>query len=214
LSAHSSPHRKKIMKGPIRRHPWLTVVLLLVALLSGADRLGLFGPNRFPSTTEPADDVAKYHKQVFVVAHVVDGDTVDLDVADKASGRTRVRLRGVDTPEVAGSPRGEMYFGPEASAFTKRMALGKRVRVGLVPEDELRDRYDRLLAYLVVEETGQMLNEALLRTGHAYADPRFTHPLKEHFLQAEAEARRSALGLWKNVTPKQYPHWKQKRQGR
>lgn len=81
----------------------------------------------------------------------------------------------------------------------------------LVPARNTRDRYHRLLAYLVMEETGRMLNEALVASGHAYADPRFDHPLRERFRELEAGARQSGLGLWKHVKPAHYPYWKQKR---
>ena len=124
---------------------------------------------------------------------------------------TRVRLLGVDTPEVATEKRKAMYYGAVASAFTKEMVLGQRVRVELAGRNNTRGRYGRLLAYVFVAETGEMLNEALLRNGRAYADPRFAHPRKATFAALEARARQSNTGLWKAVRPEQYPYWKRKR---
>ena len=57
------------------------------------------------------------------VVRVVDGDTLLLDRNE------RVRLIGVDTPETVDPRRPVQRFGKEASAFTKRMAEGRRVRL-------------------------------------------------------------------------------------
>lgn len=42
------------------------------------------------------------------------------------------------------------YFGEEAAAFTKRMVEGKRVR--LEYDWERKDKYDRTLAYVYLED--------------------------------------------------------------
>jgi micrococcal nuclease len=54
---------------------------------------------------------------------VVDGDTLMLGTGE------RVRLIGVDTPETKRPNTPVEYFGKEASAFTKRLAEGKRIRL-------------------------------------------------------------------------------------
>ena len=46
-----------------------------------------------------ASDSKKYHGNSFNVIKVVDGDTIDIDVADGGKSFTRIRLWGVDTPE-------------------------------------------------------------------------------------------------------------------
>src|SRR5438477_10154246 len=59
------------------------------------------------------------------VTHVVDGDTL---LARFADGRVeKVRLLGVDTPEVVDPRKPVQCFGPEASAFTKAQLTGRRV---------------------------------------------------------------------------------------
>lgn len=120
------------------------------------------------------------------VAGVVDGDTIVL------AGLGRVRLIGVDTPEVHG--RAECY-GREASAFTKRLLPpGKRVRYRLGVER--RDRYGRLLAYVWLPD-GRMVNRLLAEQG--YAQPLTIPPnvaYAERFAAAARRARRAGRGLW------------------
>lgn len=185
-----------------RRHPaWLAVVLVLL-VVAVADRSGWLGRRR------SAPSPSQYHDQIARVVHVVDGDTLDIDIPDGDRPDTRVRLWGVDTPETVHPKVGTMYYGPEASAFAKETLLGKRVRLELVP-GQVRDRYERVLAYVYLVDSGVMFNELLLETGHAYADPRFDHVWKERFREIEARARRAKVGLWRDVRPEQYPAWKQ-----
>jgi endonuclease YncB( thermonuclease family) len=60
------------------------------------------------------------------VSRVVDGDTID--ISPSVEGRSRVRLIGMDTPEVY---FGTQPYGPEASAFAKRELDGERVGLDL-----------------------------------------------------------------------------------
>jgi micrococcal nuclease len=117
---------------------------------------------------------------------VTDGDTVRL------VGLGRVRLIGIDTPEVFG---GSECFGKEASAFVKGLLPpGRRVRyrVGIEP----RDRYGRLLAYLWLED-GRFLNLMLAERG--YALPLTIPPnvdYADRFVAAARRAREAKRGLW------------------
>jgi micrococcal nuclease len=157
---------------------------------------------------DEGDDYSRYHDKVFRVVDVLDGDTFDIDLPDGEHTTTRIRLWGVDTPEVAGADQGEMYFGPEASAFAKKTLLGQHVRVELSPT-KTRGVYERLLAYVYVEPDGVCFNELLVETGHAYADWRFPHVRKARYKTIEGRAQRQGIGLWANVTPEQYPPWRQ-----
>ncbi|GJM25751.1 MAG: nuclease [Phycisphaerae bacterium] len=158
-------------------------------------------------------DFEVYHNRVFTVVEVADGDTFDIDHPDGAHPDTRIRLWGVDTPEVAGSRDGAMLFGAEASAFAKRMLLGKKVRV-ILSSKRTRDKYNRLLAYVEFAEdgdevrAGESYNEQLVHEGLAYADWRFDHALKLQYKRAERQARRDRVGLWANVTLDDMPAWR------
>jgi micrococcal nuclease len=158
----------------------------------------------------------KYHDQSFRVVHVVDGDTLHIDIQDGGHEATRVRLWGVDTPETGHGNTPEMYFGPEAKQFTKETLDGRTIHLVLA-ETKTRDKYDRLLAYVFLERGGVMFNELLLEEGYAYADRRFPHHYRDQFEVLESRARREKKGLWAGVTFERLPPWRQRmdrREGR
>jgi len=164
-----------------------------------------------PKSEEKAKayDFEKYHKKTFIVINVVDGDTIDIDVADGKSDHSRIRLLGIDTPETKHPEFGVRYFGPEAADFLTNLVLGKAVAVYL-EEERTRGYYGRLLAYVKLPDDG-FLNEVLLNEGFAYADLRFKHSFYNKYKQLEAAARSQKKGLWKEVSREQLPEWLQKR---
>ena len=99
-----------------------------------------------------------------VVERVVDGDTIIVQ------GVGRVRLIGVDTPETVHPRRPVECFGKEASAFTKRLLHGQRVR--LEYDQERTDRYGRTLAYVYLS-SGTFANAEIIRQGYGHAYTRF-----------------------------------------
>ena len=115
----------------------------------------------------------------------MDGDTFEL------GGVGKVRLIGVDTPEVYG---GVECYGREASAYAKRQLAGRRVRYTV--GREARDRYGRLLAYVWLED-GRSFNALLVSGG--YAEPLTIPPNDEYadaFVRLSRRARDRAVGLW------------------
>jgi micrococcal nuclease len=157
-----------------------------------------------------ATDLARYHGGSFPVVRVVDGDTLHLGVADSEDDATKVRLVGVDAPEMGWGGRERMYYAEEATAFARRLAMGQRVTVYLDQQAGSRDRYGRLLAYIQLPD-GRFLNEELLSQGFAYADLRFKHGYYQKYQQLEASARALKEGLWARVKPEQMPAWRQQR---
>lgn len=188
----------------LRRHWPTTLVLVLIALGVVCDRSERFSTSSQRTGASIQTDRDRYHDRGFRVVKVVDGDTLDIDVPDGDKPATRIRLWGVDTPEVKGSPSGEMYFGPEASTFAKELLSGRNVHIVLAPK-KTRGKYGRLLAYVMMERGGAMFNELLLENGFAYADRRFPHPYREQFEAIEKRARRRGAGLWAGVTRDQMP---------
>ena len=95
------------------------------------------------------------------VIRVVDGDTV---IARLGSGAVeKIRLLGVDTPEVVDPRKPVQCFGHAASDFTKAQLTGRRVSLEL--DAEQRDKYGRLLAYVILD--GHRYNDELLERGYA-----------------------------------------------
>ncbi|MFQ5818037.1 MAG: thermonuclease family protein [Terriglobia bacterium] len=169
------PRRRRLALG------WLLLVLALGFLLGRVFQpSGSFRPAPTPSDAWRG------------VEWVVDGDTLVLD------GGERVRLIGVDTPELGSSPRARLPgqpdpFAEEATAFVRTQVAGKRVRLayGQDPTDD----YGRTLAYVYLED-GTFLNAELIRQGYGRAFTRFPFAYREEFRGLEAEARENRRGLW------------------
>jgi len=121
------------------------------------------------------------------VRQVIDGDTLTV------SGIGAVRLIGVDAPEKRGGFREAEPFGEEATAFLKRLAEGKLVR--LEYDGDRKDRYNRTLAYVFLED-GTLVNEAVIRGGWAETYRSFTFRRKPDFQAAERDARAARRGMW------------------
>ncbi|MGH9117096.1 MAG: thermonuclease family protein [Acidimicrobiales bacterium] len=128
-----------------------------------------------------------------VVVEVIDGDTVEVRLAD---GEERVRLLGVDTPETVDPSRPPECFGAEASARTREL-LPTGTVVVLERDLEARDHYGRLLAFVFRRSDHLMINRALLAEG--LATPLAIAPnlaYRAELASVAAEARRAGRGLW------------------
>ncbi|MEW5249476.1 thermonuclease family protein [Microbulbifer discodermiae] len=129
----------------------------------------------------PADELV-------ALREVRDGDTLILQ-----DGR-RVRLIGVNTPELARADAPAQPLAQEAKRFSERF-LGNG-GLELVFDQERYDRYGRLLAH-VYNHRGESLESALLSAGlafHIAIAPNLT--LAECLSQREQRARQRALGVW------------------
>ena len=157
-------------------------LILVVAAIVGALAAG----RSLAPSTDSAEPSTAGGKKAAKVTKNTDGDTLRL------SGIGRVRLIGVDTPEVYG---GVECYGRQASAFTKRvLPSGTRVAYKLGPEP--RDRYGRALAYVWLAD-GRFFNEMLVDRGYAQV---LTIPpnvdYADRFVAAQRRARKAERGLW------------------
>lgn len=123
------------------------------------------------------------------VASVTDGDSLRLVGIERA-----VRLIGADAPESTSVRFGEAEcWGAQAAAYLQDLVDGAKVRVEL-GADPL-DRYDRLLAYVWVDD--QLVNETLIRAGLAYHVPyRPNTRYSKRLATAERAAHGERLGIW------------------
>jgi micrococcal nuclease len=128
--------------------------------------------------------------QEAAVVYVDDGDTIDVRLGDRVE---RVRYIGIDAPEIAHDGVGGERGGAAATELNARFVMGRRV--GLELDQEIRDRYGRLLAYVWVGPV--MVNLEMARQGYARA---LTIPpnvrYRRLFVRAEAEARAAGRGIW------------------
>ena len=162
--------------------------LVLVAVLGYTRRDAPLPPvDSTPASFPPASPTAPQLTAPRQCVRVIDGDTIELE------GGERVRLIGVNTPESVDPRRPVERFGKEASAFTRRLAEGKAVR--LEYDSETRDPYGRTLAYIYLPD-GTLLNAEIIRQGYGFAYTRFPYRRVQEFVGLEREAREQERGLW------------------
>jgi micrococcal nuclease len=156
------------------------VLILCIAGVIGCSSLG----------EEGTDGPQPGRAGVARVERAVDGDTVIL-----AAGLGSSRIVGVDTPETVKPDTPVQCFGPQASAFSKRV-LGDagRVRYRVAPEPV--DSYGRSLVYLWLPD-GRFFNAMLVRGGYARTLPYPPNTRYATLFQRLAEqAARAGRGLW------------------
>ncbi|MCS7172437.1 MAG: thermonuclease family protein [Armatimonadetes bacterium] len=124
------------------------------------------------------------------VRHAVDGDTVEVEVHGNLE---RIRLIGVDTPEMRDPRPSIREVARLAAQFTRGRLVGRRV--GLELDVEPRDRYRRLLGYVWLG--GRLFNLELLESGYArlYTVPPNVRYV-EWFRTCQRLAREARRGLW------------------
>ena len=95
----------------------------------------------------------------------IDGDTVELDVdlGFHVQITTRVRLDGIDTPELKGKTPEERSMAHFALAKVVRWCQARADRIILRTVKDRRDKFGRLLATLIDQDTGETLQQALIK---------------------------------------------------
>ena len=167
--------------------PSLGAVILLAAaaaaLFSGdGDGEGDAAPTPAPVETGDADARGE-------VVNVIDGDTAEIRVDGDLE---HVRYIGIDTPESYPPERAEC-FGDEASRRNEELVEGREV--ALVYDEELRDDYGRLLAYVYADDS--LVQETLLREGFATTlevEPNTS--MASTFAALQSAAIAEGTGLW------------------
>ncbi len=122
-----------------------------------------------------------------LVRTVIDGDTIDV------ASVGRVRLLGIDAPELGRGFDTTAPFGQEARARLSALVLHRWIR--LEQEGARLDVYDRHLAY-VVREDGMFVNAVLVREGLARVSARTPLSKLGELKSAEAEAQNFRRGMW------------------
>lgn len=129
-------------------------------------------------------------KDLRPVTKVVDGDTLWVD-----QPKEKVRLIGIDSPELRDTPRKKAgAYAKESSAYLRKRLQGRKVRL----EYDVRkyDQYRRTLAYVYLED-GTFINAEMVRLG--YATVMTVAPnvkFADKFILLQQEARKHKRGLW------------------
>jgi endonuclease YncB( thermonuclease family) len=204
------------------RAPWLVVVAVAVACSP-------VGGERY-TRKQAEKSIGKLEKSgvdvgEFRITRVVDGDTVRVDGLDNS-----LRLLGIDAEETFKNEADKRAvetdwnaylkakrnggkrpvklatpLGEQAKAFGKAWFDGvDKVRVERDHPAEIRDRYDRFLAYVLAKKNGvwQNYNVELVRAGLSPYFSKYGYSRRYHkeFVAALAEAKAAGRGIWAQGT--------------
>lgn len=134
------------------------------------------------------------------VVEANDGDTITILWGGR---REKVRLIGIDAPEVEQKP-----WGQRAKKYLKDLLDASRWAVFIELDVEKKDQYGRLLSYVWTSDR-RMINVQMLKEGYAML---YTFPPNiryvDEFKKAQDEAMRKGLGIWGKAglkeTPREY----------
>ncbi len=123
------------------------------------------------------------------VDKIYDGDTFRTLKGEK------IRLLGINTPEIAHTSSPGQVMGKKASRALRQLIAGKVVRLAF--DEQRRDTYQRTLAQIYLRD-GTWVNGKLVELGMAHVYT-FTPNLRwaGDLMRLEKEARREKRGIWK-----------------
>jgi endonuclease YncB( thermonuclease family) len=128
------------------------------------------------------------------VIAVVDGTTLEIASNDKQI--YRIRLAGIDSPELA------QEYGEEAKEVLEKLALEKNVQVKITG----KDRWGRYLGEMIIDGKTDPRIE-LLKRGLTWTSEKSPLPDLEEY---RVKAQQKGKGLWKQADPT--PPWIFRRQ--
>jgi endonuclease YncB( thermonuclease family) len=173
---------------------FLALVVGLILLLNK-----LYKDSITKETAEVSEQILSVNdsslREKVIVTDIIDGDTIKVNTQ---SGEERIRLIGIDTPEM--SPK--ECFAQEATDKLESLILNKEIWLEDDKTQANRDRYQRLLRYIYLDQTiDDSINEFLIKEGYAY---QYTYnkmyKYQEDFREAEEYAQDNKLGLWVNCS--------------
>ena len=123
------------------------------------------------------------------VMKVSDGDTVQGETPEGT--KLKIRLYGIDAPEIAHGKIPGQPMGKESLIVLKNKILNKHVRVDLLDVD----RHRRIVAMLWMGNRN--INLEMVKEGYAEAYREYLKdPFRQSFVEAEKEARTANKGIW------------------
>lgn len=134
------------------------------------------------------------NREIIQFERCVDGDT--FVAKTKKFGSTKIRLSGVNTPELAHPEDGiqEEYYGKEAQVYTcKRLKSAKNMTVEWDTTQEAS--HGRQIGIVFIED--QNFNLELFKEG--YSSDRYLRnkmPYSDQYRKALTEAKQNKKGMW------------------
>ncbi|HVS83100.1 MAG TPA: thermonuclease family protein [Pyrinomonadaceae bacterium] len=125
------------------------------------------------------------------VVSIADGDTIT--VLDSSDTQHRIRLAGIDAPEL------HQAFGEQSRLSLSEMIFGKDVSVSY----QKIDQYGRLVGKILLD--GKDINLEQVKAGMAWHYKEYqreqTPEDRDAYAKAEDEARAARRGLWQDPNP-------------
>lgn len=143
-----------------------------------------------PASSDPAP-VPVATSTVEVVA-VVDGDTIDVATA---AGKQRVRIIGIDTPEIGRDGEPSECYAHEARDFVDALLHGRDVELRSDATQADVDVYGRLLRHVIVHGHSAAVETIAAGAGYAYTYDAAYDGQSDH-QAAQNAAQGAGLGLW------------------
>lgn len=148
------------------------------------------------SALQQSIPTVKTSHQIAAVVKVVDGDTITVSLNGNSE---TIRIIGINTPETVDPRKTIECFGKEASAKAKEYMSDSNSTVWLEadPTQGDRDKYQRLLRYIFINNDTTDYGKTMIATGYAY-EYTYNTPYKYQlaYKQAQKDAESRKLGLW------------------
>ncbi len=105
-----------------------------------------------------------------MVERVVDGDTIDviIDLGFKITTNQRIRLAGINTPEIYSVKKDSEEYkkGVLASQFVEQRIAANNNQI-IIETDKHTGKYGRYLGTIFLADSQQTLNDELVKKGYA-----------------------------------------------
>lgn len=118
------------------------------------------------------------------MTRIIDGDTFEIETGEK------VRLIGINTPEISD------IFGQEAKQHLADLIEGKTIDLQTDNFSADRDRYSRLLRYVILD--GIDINKKMISDGFAFAYLKYHFEKANDYKEAQLTSSEANKGMWGN----------------
>ena len=181
----------------MRHLPQLLVLLLTIhsplyaeELFRWQDERGhtYYGDNLPDNAANARGLSLQYQPSLYEVTKVIDGDTI------RVKNGGKVRLLGINAPEIPRRDHQGEALGEAAHHRLEQLLKNKKVRLEF--DTKKHDRFERLLAHVILED-GTNINELLLQEGLArtlFLQPNLQYLHRYH--RIELAAQRGRRGIW------------------